>query len=92
MKLLFLFGVLAGLVQLAGSRGKLPDMMRLPAVQTLQEVAPVAFAVDPNRVKSNALYRQLLTDEVGSLTPANVMKLSRISPQRGGTILPMPIT
>lgn len=85
MKLLFLFGALAGLMQLGSSRSELPDPMRPPAAQTLQKAAtfPVGFAVDPNRVKNNTPYRQLLTNEVGSLTPANVMKPSRISPQQG---------
>ena len=82
MKFLLLFGGFAGLIQLVSSGN---EQWSQTAGQTLQEVAPfpVGFAVDPIRVKNNAAYRQLLTREVGSLTPANVMKPSRISPQPG---------
>ncbi|WP_159475020.1 endo-1,4-beta-xylanase [Dyadobacter sp. 3J3] len=44
---------------------------------------PVGFAIDPAMVKNNALYRQTIIEQVASLTVANYMKPSRISPQKG---------
>ena len=53
--------------------------------QTLQQAAsfPVGFSIDPRNLLENQPYRQILIDEGSSLTPANVTKPSRISPQPG---------
>lgn len=85
MKFLLLFGGLAGLMQLASNGSEQAMTAQHTAVQTLQQAAPfpVGFSVDPKLVKTNTPYRQVLTDEVGSLTPANVTKPSRINPQKG---------
>lgn len=52
---------------------------------TLRRAAsfPVGFSIDPNLLTKNQQYRQILIDEAGSITPANVTKPSRISPQPG---------
>ena len=52
---------------------------------TLQSQAPfkVGFAIDPDRFRKDPRYAGVITREAGSITAANYMKPSRISPQPG---------
>lgn len=55
---------------------------QIPSLQQ-QSTFPIGFAIDPNLTKNDARYRQTIIEQASSITVANYMKPSRISPQKG---------
>jgi endo-1,4-beta-xylanase len=54
----------------------------LPSLQT-HSPFPIGFAIVPDRLEKDPRYLQVIKQEVGSITPSNHLKPSRISPQAG---------
>lgn len=61
-----------------------PEKPKKPQPETLRDSPfPIGAALNPNSLKTNVNYRELVQKELGSLTPENQMKMWTITKGRG---------